>query len=423
MNKLKIYTLSNFRTIEQMKNIPEDIVRDIEIVGSVLPFKSNSYVVNELINWDSKEQDPMFTLTFPRKGMLKPEHYERMKKLFDNNATKQEIKEEALKIRYELNPHPAGQRDKNVPEINGQKIEGMQHKYVQTALFFPKEGQTCHAYCTFCFRWAQFIGDKELRFAQKDAKILRDYLMSKPDLTDVLFTGGDPMVMPISFFKAYIEEVMKVPHIKNIRIGSKSLTFWPYRYLTDKDSEEVLELFRTITAKKNLAFMAHFNHPVELSTDAVKQAVKKIQDTGAVIRTQSPLLNNINAEPEIWKDLWERQIDLNLIPYYMFVARDTGAQHYYAVGLEKAHEIFQKAYSQVSGIARTVRGPSMSADPGKVQISGTIEIQGEKYYVLSFIQARDPEWVGKPFLAKYDPKAVWLTDLKPAFGDKFFYED
>jgi KamA family protein len=406
-----------------MKNIPEDIVRDIEIVGSVLPFKSNSYVVNELINWDSKEQDPMFTLTFPRKGMLKPEHYERMKKLFDNNATKQEIKEEALKIRYELNPHPAGQRDKNVPEINGQKIEGMQHKYVQTALFFPKEGQTCHAYCTFCFRWAQFIGDKELRFAQKDAKILRDYLMSKPDLTDVLFTGGDPMVMPISFFKAYIEEVMKVPHIKNIRIGSKSLTFWPYRYLTDKDSEEVLELFRTITAKKNLAFMAHFNHPVELSTDAVKQAVKKIQDTGAVIRTQSPLLNNINAEPEIWKDLWERQIDLNLIPYYMFVARDTGAQHYYAVGLEKAHEIFQKAYSQVSGIARTVRGPSMSADPGKVQISGTIEIQGEKYYVLSFIQARDPEWVGKPFLAKYDPKAVWLTDLKPAFGDKFFYED
>lgn len=423
MTKLKVYTLNNFKSIPQMEDMPTDIIRDIEIVGSVLPFKSNSYVVDELIDWNAKDKDPMFTLTFPRREMLKPEHYDQMRTLFEAGATKEEIKEQALKIREELNPHPAGQRDKNIPTINGEKIEGMQHKYVQTALFFPREGQTCHAYCTFCFRWAQFIGDKDLKFAQKDAKLLADYLRSQPNLTDVLFTGGDPMVMPAKFFRTYIEEILDIPHIKNIRIGSKSLTFWPYRYLTDKDAEEMLDVLKLISSKKNLAFMAHFNHPAELKTEAMQHATKKIQEAGAVIRTQSPLLKNINDDPMVWKTMWEKQVDLQMIPYYMFVARDTGAQHYYAVELERAHEIFYKAYSQVSGIARTVRGPSMSAEPGKVQILGTMEINGEKYFSLSFIQGRNPEWVGKPFLAQYNPKAIWLNDLKPAFSEKFIFED
>lgn len=66
----------------------------------------------------------------------------------------------------------------------------------------------------------------------------------------------------------------------------------------------------------------------------------------------------------------------------------------------------------------------MSATPGKVMIDGITEIYGEKVFVLNFIQARNSEWVKKPFFAKYDEKAIWLNDLKPAFGkDKFFYTD
>ena len=65
----------------------------------------------------------------------------------------------------------------------------------------------------------------------------------------------------------------------------------------------------------------------------------------------------------------------------------------------------------------------MSADPGKVEITGVTEVAGEKVFALRFIQARNPEWVQRPFFAKYDEKAVWLNDLKPAFGEeKFFFE-
>ena len=100
-----------------------------------------------------------------------------------------------------------------------------------------------------------------------------------------------------------------------------------------------------------------------------------------------------------------------------------GAQHYFGIPLVKAHQIFQHAIQKVSGLGRTVRGPSMSATPGKVQIDGVSEINGTKVIVLRMLQGRNPEWVNRPFFAKYDENAIWLDDLKPAFEDKFFFED
>ena len=122
--------------------------------------------------------------------------------------------------------------------------------------------------------------------------------------------------------------------------------------------------------------------------------------------------------------MWRTQVQLGLIPYYMFVARDTGAKHFFEIPLVEAYEIFRTAYSKVSGLARTVRGPSMSADPGKVAITGTPEIRGQKVISLQFLQARNPDWVMKPFYATYDEQATWLDELRPAFGEeRFFFEE
>jgi hypothetical protein len=78
---------------------------------------------------------------------------------------------------------------------------------------------------------------------------------------------------------------------------------------------------------------------------------------------------------------------------------------------------------EVPGLARTARGPSMSADPGKVEIQGVTEIHGEKVFVLRFIQGRDGDWVQRPFFAKYSEEATWLNHLEPALGaSEFFYE-
>jgi KamA family protein len=327
----------------------------------------------------------------------------------------------------ELNPHPAGQMEYNLPKLGDQPLTGMQHKYRETVLFFPSNGQTCHAYCTFCFRWPQFVGIAELKFTIRETELLVEYLRQHPEVTDVLFTGGDPMIMRSRKLASYIRPLLEadLPNVQTIRIGTKALGYWPYRFLTDADAGEALELFREVArAGKHLALMAHFNHYRELGSGAVKEAILRVRETGAQIRTQSPLMRNINDDPRVWSRMWREQVRLGCVPYYMFVARDTGAQHYFSVPLVRAWQIYREAYTQVSGVARTVRGPSMSADPGKVHVLGVTQAAGKKVLALRLIQGRNPDWSMRPFFAEYDEEATWLDELRPAFGEeRFFFED
>lgn len=429
--KYKAYQVHNFRTIPQLNVMSEEEKQNIEIVGNVLPFKVNNYVIDELINWEDYRNDPIFRLTFPQKEMLYEEDFKTMQLALKNKVSKEELKLIADSIRSKLNPHPAGQLEMNVPTFQGEKLDGIQHKYEQTVLFFPSSGQTCHSYCTFCFRWAQFVGMDGLKFATRETEKLIGYLEEHQEVTDILFTGGDPMIMSFKVFRQYIEPFLaedNKTNIQTIRIGTKALGFWPYKFITDKDAKEFLELFkRIVDSGINLSFMAHFNHLNELKTEAVKKAIKLIRATGAQIRTQSPLIKNINDDADMWAEMWREQVNLNMIPYYMFVERDTGARHYFEVPLERTWEIFQKAYQQVSGVCRTVRGPSMSCTPGKVEILGIKEIpvgnNVEKVFVLQMIQGRNADWVNRPFFAKYDPEARWMDDLQPAFSNKFFFEE
>jgi hypothetical protein len=107
----------------------------------------------------------------------------------------------------------------------------------------------------------------------------------------------------------------------------------------------------------------------------------------------------------------------------MFMARDTGAQPCCSVPLVRAVQIYGDAYRQVSGLSRTVRGPSMSATPVQVEVVGVSTVNDQRVIALRFLQARTPEWVMQPFFARYDEEATWLDELEPAFGEeRFFFE-
>lgn len=425
--RFKAYTERNLEQIAPLAAVDAETRFAMRVVASVLPFRVNQYVIDELIDWDDIPADPIYQLTFPQRGMLPDEMFNEMADLHRREAPLQEIRAAANRCRAQLNPHPAGQQTLNLPVLNGEPLQGMQHKYNETVLFFPSQGQVCHAYCTFCFRWAQFVGDKSLRFAAAETDALKAYLIAHPEVSDVLFTGGDPMVMKTENFKAYVEALLspELEHIRTIRIGTKALSYWPQRFVTDPDADALMHLFARIVASgKQLAFMAHLNHWRELETRIVETAIARIRSTGAMIRAQAPLLRHINDDPAVWSRLWQREVDLGLFPYYMFVERDTGAKRYFELPLQRAFEIYRGAIRRVSGLARTARGPSMSAGPGKVEIQGVLDVEGEKVFMLRFLQGRNPDWVQRPFFARFDPAATWFDELAPAFGaDKFFFSD
>jgi len=424
--RFRVFTERHLEQIEQVRRLPREQRFAMRVVAAVLPFRVNQYVVDNLIDWDRVPEDPVFQLTFPQQGMLEAAAFGRMARALRAEAAPHEIRALTNELRRDLNPHPAGQQTLNVPELDGRPLEGMQHKYRETVLFFPSQGQTCHSYCTFCFRWAQFVGDRALKFAANETADLHRYLARHPEVSDLLVTGGDPMVMKTSHLRAYLEPLLRpeFDHVRTIRIGTKALSYWPQRFVSDADADDLLRLLgRLAGAGKHVALMAHVNHWHELEPPIVHAAVQRLRDSGAVIRAQAPVLRHVNDDPEVWARLWRTEVGLGIVPYYMFVERDTGARNYFELPLARTWEIYREAIKQVSGLARTARGPSMSAAPGKVEVQGVTELHGERVFVLRFIQGRDADWVQRPFFARFDAQATWLDQLRPAFGEReFFFE-
>src|SRR5215472_3115566 len=251
----------------------------IRAVATVLPFRTNEYVVESLIDWSAAPKDPIYRLVFPQADMLPPEDVGPIAAMLARGAPEQEIQAAARAVRLRLNPHPAGQLVLNVPTLADEPLPGVQHKYPETVLVFPKQGQTCHAYCTYCFRWAQFVGEPDLKMATDDMDRVAAYLAAHREVTSVLITGGDPMIMGTGVLRRYVEPLLgpDLQHIESIRIGSKALAYWPQRFVTDPDADDTLRLFEKVAATgRTLAYMAHFSHPRELVSPLVAEAVRRI---------------------------------------------------------------------------------------------------------------------------------------------------
>ncbi|NWB30546.1 KamA family radical SAM protein [Pseudomonas gingeri] len=421
--KYKPYNSRTIRDTVYWQKLTQELQEAMTVVSKVMPFRTNDYVLSTLIDWNNIPDDPIFRMTFPHRDMLHAHEYEALKALIDGDDSAA-VKRQVEEVWQRMNPHPAGQLTHNTVTLDGKPLSGIQHKYRETVLFFPGAGQTCHAYCTFCFRWAQFIGEEELKFNARESQELAAYLRVHTEVTDVLITGGDPLIMNTRSLAEYIEPLLApdMAHIKSIRLGTKSVAYWPQRFVTDKDADALIDLFKRVVATgKNLSVMGHYNHPVEIKQDMARQAIQRIRSSGATLRIQAPLIRHINEDPADWAALWTEGVRLGAIPYYFFVERDTGPSHYFAMPLHRAFEIYQSAYRTVSGLARTVRGPSMSTFYGKVVINGIETVGGEKVFVLQFLQARDPQWVLRTFYAKFDPQATWFDELVPAFGEEFFF--
>jgi L-lysine 2,3-aminomutase len=383
----------------------------VRLLSLVFPFRVNDYVLDELIDWSRQPDDPIYRLVFPQEGMLPAADVARLRALSADPANRLALKAEVTRIRAGLNPHPSGQMTYNVPTLRDRPLRGMQHKYRETVLYFPGQGQTCHAYCTYCFRWAQFVGDPDLRFAASGPEELVAYLSSHPEVSDVLVTGGDPMVMSTDRLRGHLWPVCGVESVRTIRIGTKSVAYWPDRFVGDADADDLLRLFESVVASgRTLAVMAHFSHPRELDTPLARKAIARIRGTGAVVYCQAPMVAHVNDDAATLAELWRSELAAGAVPYYQFVERDTGPYDYFKVPLARAATVFAEAYRTLPGLARTVRGPVMSATPGKVVVDG---VEGG-YFRLRLLQARDPHLVGRPFRAHYSPTAAWFDDLRLA---------
>ena len=209
--------------------------------------------------------------------------------------------------------------------LDGKPLEGVQHKYRGDRTFFPLPWADVPRLLLLLFSGGLSLLDWiSIDLRRRFQNRLIKYLKLNHEVRDFLLTGGDPMVMNSRALRSCLEPILGdgMEHIRTIRIGTKSLAYWPYRYVNGPDSDDTLRLFEQIVESgKHLAIMAHFSHPNELKTDTVREAIRRIRNTGAEIRMQAPMIRHVNDRAENWRDLWTEGVRLGMIPYYLFVEK------------------------------------------------------------------------------------------------------
>ncbi|MDP6797840.1 MAG: KamA family radical SAM protein [Candidatus Krumholzibacteria bacterium] len=286
-------------------------------------------------------------------------------------------------------------------EADNYVAPGCQHKYSDTALLLVNE--TCGAYCRFCFRKRLFMNDNEE--VEFDPTPGIDYIREHPEISNVLLTGGDPLLLSTGKLRAIITRLREIDHVKIIRIGSKMPAFNPFRILDDPALLELLESHSCTNGR--IYLMAHFNHPRELTREA-RSALDALHHAGVMLVNQTPIIRGVNSDPKVLAELMQELSWMGVPPYYMFQCRPTEGNKPFEMPIVESWELVREAMTRVSGLARRAR-LTMSHASGKVEVPAVTR----DHIICRYHRARNPEDDGRVMVFHRDDNAYWLDDLRP----------
>ena len=283
------------------------------------------------------------------------------------------------------------------------KVKGLEHKYTSTALLLVNE--VCAAYCRFCFRKRLFMDENDE--VTKDISEGLEYIRKHKEITNVLLTGGDPMIMSTSKLEPIIKQIREIDHVKIIRIGTKIPAFNPHKIVNDPSLHEMIKTYSK--DEKKIYIMAHFNHPRELTEIAVK-GLNMLMQSGAIVVNQTPLIKGVNDDPDVLAELFNRLSFIGVPPYYVFLCRPTLGNEPFAIPVEDGYEIFEAARNKCSGLAKRAR-LVMSHETGKVEMVGMSD--GQVFF--KYNRSANVENDGKLLVFESNPDAYWFDDYEEAF--------
>jgi KamA family protein len=347
--------------VEQLEQLSEQELAELRKVTDKFSFRSNDYYLS-LIDWDDPN-DPIRTIIIPHSREL------------DEWGRLDPSDEKAYTI-----------------------MPGLEHKYNSTAVLLVSN--VCDGICRYCFRKRVFIE------SQKD--YLRDlsgalqYIEQRDEVTNVLLTGGDPLVMTTSKLENIIRPLREIDHVQIIRIGTKTPVFNPYRVIDDPTLLEMIEKYSW--PRKKIYVITHFVHPREL-TDVAVEGITLLQKSGAIVTNQTPLIKGVNDKPDIMAELVGKLSFIGAAPYYIFQCRPALGNRAYTVPIEQGYEIVEQTKSRVSGLAKRVRYV-MSHSSGKIEFVG----KTNDMVYMRYHRAYDDKDSGRFMAFKSNPNACWLED-------------
>lgn len=288
-------------------------------------------------------------------------------------------------------------------ERTNTKVTGLQHKYGPTVLLLSTN--RCAAYCRYCFR-KRLVGLSSTEILDRfDSAV--EYIRDHPEVTNVLISGGDPMVLPTAILRQFLERLAEIPHLQFIRFGTKTVATLPQRWIEDDELLDLLQTYgRTV---RPIYIVTHIGHPRELSPESFA-AVRRIRDAGLTVSNQTVLLNGVNDNADTLVELMNALVKAGIVPYYLFQCRPVSrVQNGFQVPLVRGYRIVQDARVRLNGHAKRFRF-AMSHRIGKVEILGVSG--GSMFFQMH--EAKIPEHTGLIFSRPVDDLGGWLpNDVDP----------
>ena len=282
--------------------------------------------------------------------------------------------------------------------------KGVQHKYGTTVLLLVNE--VCGAYCRYCFRKRLFMNDNDE--VTYDISGGLEYIRNHPEVSNVLMTGGDPMILQTPKLEKIFASLREIDHLKIIRIGSKMPAFNPFRFINDP---ALMELFKKYsTPDKRIYMMCHYDHPRELTPES-RQAVAMLIDAGVICVNQNPIIRGISDDPDVMAELWNELSYMGVPQYYVFQGRPTEGNEPFEVPIVEAYQKIEKAKKKCSGLSKRLKY-AMSHESGKIEIVAV----DERHIYLKYHRAKSARDEQRMIVCHRDDKAYWLDQLKPIHG-------
>lgn len=262
------------------------------------------------------------------------------------------------------------------------------HRYPDRVLFIVTE--MCPMYCRHCTR-RRLVGSHEGGIPKPAIDQAVDYIRRTPEIRDVLISGGDPLSLGDSRLEYILARLREIDHVEVIRFGTRVPVTNPYR---------VTEEFCRMVRKYHPIWVnTHFNHPLELTEDAV-QACARLADAGIPLGNQTVLLRGVNDCPHIQKELVHRLVRARVRPYYIYQCDLSEGLEHFRTPVSKGIEIIEHLRGHTSGYAVPTFVVDAPGGGGKIPVGPN--------YVIS----QSP---GKIVLRNYEGRIVAYPE--PSHGD------
>jgi len=281
------------------------------------------------------------------------------------------------------------------------KGNGILHKYPYSALIVATD--YCSMYCRHCFRKA-IVGlpnDKTVENFQNALKYIKEH----KEITNVIISGGDPMLIDTPKLKKMLEGLKKIDHVNFVRIGTRTPVVYPMRFFDD----ELMEYLKEFNKVKTLYIPTHFNHVNEI-TPTAKKAILRIREAGITVNNQAVLLKGVNDSVEDIENLMNGLTSIGVSPYYLYQCMPVSrVRNHFQLPLKEGINIVDKAKTRLDGYAKRFKF-IMGHDIGKIEIIGRVENK----LVLKHIHSRPekPNEASSIKIMKLTDDAGWLDDMK-----------